>query len=274
MRRSIGGHPVELDVIGDGSPVLMLHGFTIDRRSLLRSVDSVFARRTIGYRRIHVDLPGFGASPRAPQIDSSASMLEFVLQLIDEVVGAGPFLVVGESWGAYLARGVIAHRPEQVAGAALLVPMIIAAHAERTLPAHRILYEEPGVLEGVPDADAAEFRALGVVIDPPAWSFFSSAIGPASRAADAEAVEAISASYAFPLDLDAADAPFARPTLIVAGRQDAVVGYRDAMTILERFPRATFAVLDAAGHLLPGERSELLTALLNDWLARVERPWS
>jgi pimeloyl-ACP methyl ester carboxylesterase len=273
MRRSIGGHPVELDIIGDGLPVLMLHGFTIDRRSLLRAFDPAFEGRTIGYRRIHVDLPGFGASPRAPGIDSSASMLDFVLQLIDEVVRVGPFLIVGESWGAYLARGVIAHRPEQVAGAALLVPVIIPAHAERNLPAHRVLYEERGVLEGVPDADAEEFRAFGVVIDPPAWSRFSSAIGPAIRAADAEAVAAISANYALPLEIDA-HVPFVRPTLIVAGRQDAVVGYRDTMTILERFPRATFAILDAAGHLLPGERPELLTALVNDWLDRVERPWS
>jgi pimeloyl-ACP methyl ester carboxylesterase len=271
MQRLIDGHPVEFEIIGDGVAVLMLHGFTVDRRSLFRSVEPVFARRT-GYRRLHVDLPGFGASPPVPGIDSSVSMLDFVLRLIDEIVGADPFLVVGESWGAYLARGVIAQRPEQVAGAALLVPVIIAPHAERTVPAHRILYEEPGVLDGALEADVDEFREVGVVIDPRTWSHFSSAIGPAIRAADAGAVEAIQASYAFPMDIDAVGEPFKRPTLIVTGRQDAVVGYRDALTILERFPRATFAVLDTAGHLLPGERPELLAALVSDWLDRVERP--
>jgi pimeloyl-ACP methyl ester carboxylesterase len=127
---------------------------------------------------------------------------------------------------------------------------------------------------GALEADAVEFRALGVVIDPPAWSHFRSAVGPAIRAADAETVESIWARYAFPMDVDAVGAPFARPTLIVAGRQDSVVGYRDALAILERFPRATFAVLDTAGHLLPGERPEILAALVNDWLDRVERPWS
>jgi len=238
MQRSIDGHPVELDIIGEGLPVLMLHGFPLDRRSLLHSVDPVFEGR-IGYRRIHVDLPGFGASPRAQDIDSSASMADFVMRLIDEVVGDAPFLVVGESWGAYLARGVIARRPRQVSGAALLVPLIIAAHDERDHPDHRVLYEEPGVLVGVPDADAAAVREIGVVIDPPAWSHFSSAILPAFGAGDADAIEAIATGYAFPSDIDVAGDPFPRPTLIVAGRQDSVVGYRDAMTILERFPRAT-----------------------------------
>jgi hypothetical protein len=45
------------------------------------------------------------------------------------------------SWGAYAARGVIARRPRQVSGAALLVPLIIAAHAEQDHPDHRVSRE-------------------------------------------------------------------------------------------------------------------------------------
>ena len=41
--------------------------------------------------------------------------------------------------------------------------------------------------------------------------------------------------------------------------------------ILEGFPRATYAVLDAASHNVSGERPALLAALLDDWLDRVER---
>ena len=36
------------------------------------------------------------------------------------------------------------------------------------------------------------------------------------------------------------------------------------------FPRATFAVLDRAGHMLGFEQPVLLHALLNEWLDRVE----
>ena len=206
-----------------------------------------------------------------PGIDSSAAMVDFVLRLIDEVAGDVPLLLVGESWGADLARAVIARRPLQVAGAALIVPMVVVAYADRDLPPHRLLYEEPGVLDGAPDAYAAAIRGIGAVIDAPAWSYFRAVIAPTFGAGDADAIAAIASGYAFPTDVDADSAPFEGPTLIVTGRQDSMVGYRDALAILERFPRATYAVLDAAGHNVSGERPALLAALVNDWLDRVER---
>ena len=57
--------------------------------------------------------------------------------------------------------------------------------------------------------------------------------------------------------------------MIVAGRQDWIVGYRDQWRLVERYPAATFAVLDVAGHNLQFERPELFGALLRDWLDRV-----
>jgi pimeloyl-ACP methyl ester carboxylesterase len=54
------------------------------------------------------------------------------------------------------------------------------------------------------------------------------------------------------------------------GRQDAVVGDRDALRLRERFPRATLGVLDTAGHSLLFERPALVQALVADWLDRVE----
>ena len=39
--------------------------------------------------------------------------------------------------------------------------------------------------------------------------------------------------------------------------------------MLEHFPRATFAVLDRAGHALPHEQPGLIRALVTEWLDRV-----
>jgi pimeloyl-ACP methyl ester carboxylesterase len=62
---------------------------------------------------------------------------------------------------------------------------------------------------------------------------------------------------------------YANPTLILAGRQDATVGYAGSWRLLEHYPRATFAVLDRSGHGLPHEQVGLVTALLAEWLDRV-----
>jgi pimeloyl-ACP methyl ester carboxylesterase len=62
---------------------------------------------------------------------------------------------------------------------------------------------------------------------------------------------------------------YENPTLILAGRQDASVGYAGSWGLLEHYPRATFAVLDRAGHALAHEQAGLVTALLGEWLDRV-----
>ena len=49
------------------------------------------------------------------------------------------------------------------------------------------------------------------------------------------------------------------------------VTYSRAWELLEQYPRATFAVLDAAGHALPHEQPELLRALVTEWLDRVQK---
>ncbi len=64
--------------------------------------------------------------------------------------------------------------------------------------------------------------------------------------------------------------PFSAPTLIVTGRQDHLCGYRDAWDLLDSSPRATFAVLDRAGHFVNIEQDSLCRALIHEWLDRVE----
>jgi pimeloyl-ACP methyl ester carboxylesterase len=64
--------------------------------------------------------------------------------------------------------------------------------------------------------------------------------------------------------------PFGKPALFLLGRQYHVVSYRDAWKILEHFPRATYAVLDQAGHVLGVEQIQLCQALISEWLDRVE----
>ncbi len=67
---------------------------------------------------------------------------------------------------------------------------------------------------------------------------------------------------------------FDRPTLVVAGRQDATVGYADAVEVLGCYPHATLAVLDQADHRLPVPgQAPLFETLVRDWLSRVAEVW-
>ena len=78
------------------------------------------------------------------------------------------------------------------------------------------------------------------------------------------------ANYAFSFSVDQLLVPFEKPSLIFTGRQDAGVGYKDAWNFLEQYPRATFVVLDMAGHALQIEQETLFNALVHEFLDRVE----
>ena len=102
---------------GDGVPVLALHGWTPDHRLMTGCLEPIFAGPSAlpGYRRLYPDLPGMGKSP-AGDIDSSDGIMAAVRAFIDEQIGDEPFVLLGESYGGYLARGLVAERPSQIRG--------------------------------------------------------------------------------------------------------------------------------------------------------------
>lgn len=74
--------------------------------------------------------------------------------------------------------------------------------------------------------------------------------------------------YGFSFNVDWVSKKFDRPALILLGKQDDCVGYKDAWDILENFPRATFSIIDNAGHNLQIEQEELFNSLITEWLVR------
>lgn len=71
-------------------------------------------------------------------------------------------------------------------------------------------------------------------------------------------------------NIDNLKTPFEKPTLILTGRQDKEVGYKDTFNILNNYPRATFCVLDKAGHNLQIEQEKIFNQLVREWIYRLE----
>lgn len=68
--------------------------------------------------------------------------------------------------------------------------------------------------------------------------------------------------YDFSFDINSLSKHFPKPTLIITGLQDSIVGYRDTWMLLENYPRGTFAVLDMAGHNLQIEQETIFNTLI------------
>jgi pimeloyl-ACP methyl ester carboxylesterase len=264
----VDGIPVHYAQHGGGTPVLALHGAGVDHREILGALEPLFADRP-GYRRLYPDLPGMGHTPVPETIDSNDGVVELLLGLVDAVIGQEAFLLVGHSYGGYLARAIANRRPRQVAGLALLCSVDGQA-GEDERPAHVVLHAEDDLdLDGALEPTlAAEFRNYLVVQTPETLRRFQETVAPAIALVDQAALERVFARWQLRTAPEQAP-PYENPTLLLAGRQDATAGYAWSWRLLEHYPRATVAVLDRAGHALPHEQVGPVTALLGEWLDRV-----
>jgi pimeloyl-ACP methyl ester carboxylesterase len=249
--------PVHYVEHGEGAPVVALHGAGVDHREVMACLDPVFDGLT-GYRRIYLDLPGMGRTPAPETIRSADDVLDVLLAFIDGVVGDQPLLVAGHSAGGYYAQAIAGQRPQQAVGLALLCPLLAGIH---DVPAHEVI-----VSSG--DIGDDEFRDYFTVQTAETLDRYERYVQPAGQLADQSALARIGEQWELTVRPQE-KAPYRRPTLVVTGRQDSALGYSRAWELLEHYPRATFAVLDRAGHALPHEQPELLRALVTEWLDRV-----
>ena len=191
--------------------------------------------------------------------------------LIAVVLPDGQFAVAGNSYGGFLTLALVRSIPERLCGAALLVPDLPDPDGTRDLPEPVTIHADPAVFgdlapdeEWIPGAlPVHERRMLDEI---------RAHDMPAYRVADWSFLARLEANYLLTGEAGRPGAPFELPSLILAGRQDARVGYRRASRSLDELPRATLAVIDLAGHHLGRiERPTLFQALVRDWLERLER---
>lgn len=260
---------------GKGLPVVFLHGWSMDHRDETPVYEPIFADHP-GYRRIYPDLPGMGKSPSSKRITNQDGFLDIALRFIAAMTGGDRFLLVGTSAGAYLARGAVQRIAHQIDGLLLRVPLIVAEEKRRDVPKFAPVLRDEKFIAGLAEAEHQTYAQILVHSRPylkAARRKQEKQVAPAMKAADAKHLDPIRRDpmrYGFSFDADKLARPFTAPTLIVTGRQDTTVGYRDAWRIVENYPRASFAVLDRADHGLPIDHDELFRALVNDWLNRVE----
>ncbi len=261
---------VSYEVRGQGAPMLMLPGWGADSRFMRMEIEPLFRRRK-GWQRIYIDPPGHGMTPGQDWITNQDHMLEVILDFIDHVIPGQRLALFGVSAGAYHARGVVYYRQRLIDGLCMVVPLIQAQDTRRTLPARTVLIEEPGLATEV-QPDEAEMFEIVVVRTRHVIERFRRYPTLSGGLGDAEFLERIRQDpekYAFSFDVDSLSAPLSAPTLVITAKQDCVVGFQDAWDITKNYPRATYAVLDYAGHFLE-EKEPVVQALVDEWLDRME----
>ncbi|MBG9453874.1 2-hydroxy-6-oxo-6-phenylhexa-2,4-dienoate hydrolase [Lysinibacillus sphaericus] len=255
------------EVIGTGTPIVMLHGYSPDHRLMKGCMEPVFAERE-GWKRIYIDLPGMGKTTDYEKINNSDEMLEAVVELIHSLIPNESYLLVGESYGGYLVRGIMREYHEQILGAAFICPLIIPDKEGRTVPKQSIVLSDKKFLSTITKEELEDFSSHLVVLDQYNCQRYTNEVLAGCKIANIEFLEKVQNSYDFSFAVD--ELTFDKPSLFLLGKQDSIVGYKDAFAFLDKYPRATFSILDKAGHNLQIEQAYLFNSLMYEWLDRVE----
>jgi pimeloyl-ACP methyl ester carboxylesterase len=258
------------ETYGDGIPILMIHGYGIDHNVMTGCMEPIFKGRP-EWKRIYLDLPGMGRTRVSNRLKNSGDMLRTVIRFCEEVIPDRNFSVVGESYGGYLARGLVHDMPECLNGVLLICPVIIADREKRELPQRQVFVRDAELLAGMDPDLRKMFERMLVLQDKRRWERFQLEILPGMKTKDTVFINWFKKNgYDFSFDPDKLERPFDKPSLVLAGRQDTSVGYADLLKIVENYSRGTFAILDRAGHGLEVEQEAVFNCMVNEWLDRIE----
>jgi len=259
---------VNYEVHGKGRPLLILHGGYLDHRHIVNVMEPVFDDNS-EWLRIYPDLPGHGQTSISDSIQNHDQVLNVLEEFMNEICPGQKYAVAGESRGGFLARGLTAKNLDFINGLLLIVPGRFSVANPEHLPPQITLEKADELIPELAENEVGRFNKL-VVQNREILEKIRKYKLPAISLANIECQQRLNENYEFSFDLDSPEYAFGNPTLVLLGRFDIEVGYHDALRAIENYPRATYAILDKAGHSLSWEQPELFSALVKDWIRRVE----
>lgn len=268
----IEGLAVHYHEVGGGVPVLILPGWGGTAAYAKYRYERMF-QWSDEYRRVYLDLPGHGRTVALDGTATADDFLNIVEEFAERVFDGNNYLIVGYSYGAYLARGLVYRSANKINGLYLQFPVIHPNDDKRTLPTFEILEDDPNYHHLIPE-DYSIFLDYLPVRNEQLLTELAQDLAVLDKFDDGdddflEGIRGDISRYSFSFDVDTLSEPFDRPSLFLTGRLDIAVGYEDTWSILSSYPRATFVLLENAGHIQIGH-DETQRRLLHDWLSRVK----
>ncbi len=132
MVATIKDQTIHYTIEGDGLPLIILHGFFLDSMTMQSALEDTSINLK-GFKRIYIDMPGMGQSPKHSLDNNSDTMLDLVSKLITTLISDHPFIVMGYSYGGYIAQGIAKKFRNQLLGEILICPVVVPQPKKRKL---------------------------------------------------------------------------------------------------------------------------------------------
>lgn len=253
------------DIVGEGHPVLMLHGFELDHHSLFNSIEPVIIRENIHLKRVYIDLPGMGMSIAKPGLVNADDMLRVIKDFCLTLFQNEWFSIIGLSYGAYIGRALWLDHKLPVQNAFWICPVIKPKTIERMLPSFKIARKDKDFVKIISEEEYLSIKDWMVVQTKEVYEAFNFEIKPALQKGQKDFLERfVKKGYCLKKDINHTISN--RKCTFLCGKSDTTVGYLDAVNVIGRYENADLILLSGAGHYLQREREEFFNDYLIHWL--------
>jgi pimeloyl-ACP methyl ester carboxylesterase len=260
MRYTRQGVSIEYDDIGNGVPLLLIHGFPLDRtlwRTQIAGLSQI-------YRVIAPDLRGFGQSSEtdgeAVSMDHYAADLKSLL----DSVNVKQAVVGGISLGGYIALAFYAQYAERVKGLILAntraTPDSEAGWQARLTSAQRVAESGTGFL-----VESMAPKMLGPAAKPEIEIAVRSMM---LRQRPTGVMSALRGMAARP-DRTALLRFATVPVLIVSGTQDVLIPPADSEAMHTLIPNSRLVIIPDAGHLSNLDKADAFNHVVREYYKQV-----
>ena len=265
MQATISGNLICFDDGGDGPPVLLIHGFPLNRTMWH---PQRMALESAGFRPIIPDLRGFG--------ESTASERMTIGEYADDLIGLLDHLrieravMAGMSMGGYILLDLLERHPDRCSAACFVVTrsgaddeagkarrQALAGEAQTLGPQvvadafARILFA-PGTEEASPDLAQ---EVYGWMSGTPTAGLVGGLLAMRERKDYTPVLRSMQV-----------------PSLVIGAEQDQAIPPENSRLLAEALPNATLCMIPGAGHLVNLEQPEAFNSCLLNFLERLTAP--
>lgn len=260
MRYTRQGVSIEYDDIGNGVPLLLIHGFPLDRtlwRTQIAGLSQI-------YRVIAPDLRGFGQSSETNGEGVTMDQYAADLKSLLDAVNVKQAVVGGISMGGYITLAFYAQYADRVKG-------LILANT-RAVPD-----SEEGKQSRLTNAQKIGEAGTSFLVDDMAPKMLGSAAKPEieiavrsmmARQRPTGVMSALRGMAARP-DRTALLRFATVPILIVSGSQDALIPSSDSEAMHALIPNSRLVIIPDAGHLSNLDKADAFNHVVREFYKQV-----
>ena len=245
-----------VQVSGEGTPLVFVHGFTTTAEFWREQVEAFSTRHQI----VRINLPGHGLSPRPEgrkyTIDAFVEDVLKVYRALD----LDASILVGLSMGGTVAQNFTLSHPERVRALVLvgatphgLGPDVNVDNVLKAIDELGVVAASQRVIE----------RSFGSATSPDLIEFAKTEVAQTPAFVAREAIASLNASDSRPRLGE-----IRVPTLVVVGNEDVITPPSESQALADGIPNSQLAIVPEAGHFPMLERPDAFNLLFGAFLTQ------